>query len=86
MKNMIQLMQNKYNMKLKLIKSTEDYQKALKRLDKIFHAKIGSKEQEHIRTMANKPFEAPENSVERKAAMRMDQINNYRTYNHGFEN
>jgi len=36
--------------------------------------------------MANKPFEAPENSVERKAAMRMDQINNYRTYNHGFEN
>jgi len=45
---MIQLMQKKYSMKLKLIKSAEDYQKALKRLDKIFHAKAGSKEQEEL--------------------------------------
>lgn len=37
-----------------------------------------------MRIMANKPFEAPENSIERKAEMRMDQINNYRSYNHGF--
>jgi len=35
-------------MKLKLIKSEEDYQKALKRLDKIFHAKKGTKEQEEL--------------------------------------
>lgn len=35
-------------MKLKLIKTEEDYQKALKRLDKIFHAKEGSKEQEEL--------------------------------------
>jgi len=35
-------------MKLKLIKTDEDYQKALKRLDKIFHAKNGSKEQEEL--------------------------------------
>lgn len=38
----------------------------------------------HMRIMANKPFDAPENSLERKAEMRMDQINNYRSYNHGF--
>lgn len=38
----------------------------------------------HMRIMANKPFEVPDNSIERKAEMRMDQINNYRTYNHGF--
>ena len=35
-------------MKLKLIKSEKDYQKALKRLDKIFHAKSGSKEEEEL--------------------------------------
>lgn len=35
-------------MKLKLIKSEVDYQKALKRLDKIFHAKTGTKEQEEL--------------------------------------
>jgi len=35
-------------MKLKLIKTQEDYQKALKRLDKIFHAKKGTKEQEEL--------------------------------------
>ncbi len=35
-------------MRLKLIKSEEEYQKALKRLDKIFHAKAGSKEQEEL--------------------------------------
>ncbi len=35
-------------MKLKLIKSEEEYQKALKRLDKIFHAKKGTKEQEEL--------------------------------------
>ncbi len=31
-------------MKIKLIKTEVDYQKALKRLDKIFHAKKGTKE------------------------------------------
>ena len=35
-------------MKLKLIKTEEEYQKALKRLDKIFHAKKGTKEQEEL--------------------------------------
>jgi len=44
----IQLMQKKFNMKLKLIKSELEYQKALKRLDKFFHAKEGSKEQEDL--------------------------------------
>ena len=35
-------------MKLKLIKTEEEYKKALKRLDKIFHAKKGTKEQEEL--------------------------------------
>ena len=35
-------------MKLRLIKTEEQYQKALKRLDKIFHAKKGTKEQEEL--------------------------------------
>ena len=35
-------------MKLRLIKTEEEYQKALKRLDKIFHSKKGSKEQEEL--------------------------------------
>lgn len=35
-------------MKLKLIKTEEEYQKALNRLDKIFHAKKGSKEHEEL--------------------------------------
>ena len=35
-------------MKLKLIKTEEEYQRALKRLDKIFHAKKGTKEQEEL--------------------------------------
>lgn len=35
-------------MKLKLIKTEEEYQKALKRLDKIFHATKGTKEQEEL--------------------------------------
>ena len=35
-------------MKLKLIKTEEEYQRALKRLDKIFHDKKGTKEQEEL--------------------------------------
>ena len=35
-------------MKLKLIKSKEDYQKPLNRLDEIFHAKKGTKEQDEL--------------------------------------
>ena len=35
-------------MKLKLIKTEADYQKAMKRIDKIFHAKDGSKEQDEL--------------------------------------
>ena len=35
-------------MQLRLIKTEEEYQKALKRLDKIFHSKKGSKEQEEL--------------------------------------
>ena len=35
-------------MKLKLIKTEADYQKALKRLDKVFHANKGTKEQEEL--------------------------------------
>lgn len=39
----------------------------------------------HMRIMANKSYKAPENSLERKAEQRMDQINNYRNFNHGFK-
>lgn len=35
-------------MKLKLIRTEEDYQAALKRLDHIFHAKQGTQEQEEL--------------------------------------
>ena len=35
-------------MKLRLIKSEKDYQKALNRLDQIFHAPSGTKEQEEL--------------------------------------
>jgi HTH-type transcriptional regulator/antitoxin HigA len=35
-------------MKLKLIKTEDDYQRSLKRLDKIFHSKKGTKEQEEL--------------------------------------
>ena len=45
---MIPSMQKTSNIKLKLIKSEKDYDKALKRLDKIFYAKVGSKEQEEL--------------------------------------
>lgn len=38
-------------MKLKLIKTKEDYQKAIKRLDKIFHAQKGTKEQEELEVL-----------------------------------
>jgi len=44
-------MQKVFEMKLKIIKSEQDYQKALKRLDKIFHAKPGSKEQEELEVL-----------------------------------
>lgn len=39
-------------MKLRIIKSEDDYQKALKRLDKIFHAKKGSSEQDELEILA----------------------------------
>lgn len=39
----------------------------------------------HMRIMANKAYKTPENTLERKAEQRMDQINNYRNYNHGFK-
>jgi len=35
-------------MKLKIIKTEEDYQKSLKRLEKIFHSEKGTKEQEEL--------------------------------------
>ena len=38
-------------MKLKLIKSEEVYQKSLKRLDKIFHAELDSKEHEELEVL-----------------------------------
>jgi len=41
-------MQKKFKMKLKIIKTEKEYQKALKRLDKIFHAQEGTKEQEEL--------------------------------------
>jgi len=37
-----------FNMEAKLIKSEKDYQKALERLDVIFHAKPGTKEHEEL--------------------------------------
>ncbi len=39
----------------------------------------------HMRIMAQKSYKAPKNTLERKAEQRMDQINNYRNYNHGFK-
>lgn len=39
----------------------------------------------HMRIMANNFFEGQENTLERKAAQRMDQINAYKKYNHGFK-
>jgi tetratricopeptide (TPR) repeat protein len=39
----------------------------------------------HMRIMSNKPYIAPENTLEAKAAHRMGQINDYRNYNHGFK-
>ncbi len=39
----------------------------------------------HMRIMARKSYKAPKNTLERKAEQRMDQINNYRNYNHGFK-
>lgn len=39
----------------------------------------------HMRIMSNKPFIAPENTLEAKSAHRMGQINNYRNINHGFK-
>ncbi|MFK7772974.1 MAG: S41 family peptidase [Saprospiraceae bacterium] len=39
----------------------------------------------HMRIMAHKSYKAPKNTLERKAEQRMDQINNYRNYNHGFK-
>ena len=44
-------MQEKFNMRLKLIKTEEDYENALKRLDEIFHAKENSKEQEELEVL-----------------------------------
>ena len=38
-------------MKLKLIKTEQDYQHALNRLDKIFHAKKGTKEHEELEVL-----------------------------------
>ncbi len=38
----------------------------------------------HMKVRANPPYEAPPNTVERKTEERMDQINNYRGFNHGF--
>ncbi len=38
----------KKNDTMKLIKTEEDYDKALKRLDKIFHAEPNSREQEEL--------------------------------------
>ena len=35
-------------MKLRIIKTEEDYQKSLKRLDKIFHAEKGTKENDEL--------------------------------------
>ena len=39
----------------------------------------------HMRIMSNKPYIAPDNTLEGKAAHRMGQINYYRNYNHGFK-
>lgn len=38
----------------------------------------------HMRIMSNKPYIAPQNTLEAKSAHRMGQINNYRSINHGF--
>lgn len=37
-----------------------------------------------MRIMSNKPYIAPQNTLEAKSAHRMGQINNYRNINHGF--
>ena len=41
-------MQKRSEMKIKLIKTEKDYQTSLKRLETIFHAKAGTKEQEEL--------------------------------------
>ncbi len=39
----------------------------------------------HMRVRVNKAYVAPENTLARKAEQRLDQINNYRNFNHGFK-
>jgi len=45
---MMKLMQKLYKMELKLIKTEEDYNQALTRLDEIFHSVPGTKENEEL--------------------------------------
>ena len=52
MKNMTKLTQLKYNMKLKPIKTEQDYELALKHLDKIFDAQPGTKEGDELEILA----------------------------------
>jgi len=39
----------------------------------------------HMKIMSNKPYIAPENTLQSKAEHRMGQINFFRNYNHGFK-
>lgn len=39
----------------------------------------------HMRIMVNQQYEAPENTLERQTEQRMNQINNFRNFNHGFK-
>jgi len=39
----------------------------------------------HMRVRAQRPYKAPENTIERKTEERMEQINRFRSFNHGFK-
>ena len=50
--NMIKLTQTKFKMKIKPIRNESDYQKALKRLEVIFDAKIGTETGDELEILA----------------------------------
>ena len=69
-------------MKLKLIKTQKEYQKALNRLEEIFHAKNGTKEQEELEILvlliekyeAEKVGEFPDPDPIEAIKFKMDQM------------
>lgn len=52
MQNMIKLTQTKFDMKIAPIRNEKDYQKALKRLELIFDAKMGSEQGDELEILS----------------------------------